>query len=279
MQLTLPLFGTPFWALRTKALSNIMQWLTDLGQKPAAEQAAFIAKLPSGMLSCRKRVSDLMDICEKAFGTSGRSVLQQGKRCIERLAATIEKNGECAPLNEAKEALEAEITSHVVLIGSLKDVKNDANSWTVFNITTNLDNVASKFSDLEESGKRIVADISRAGKLMSNLAKDSRKKDSQDNVNAISITKHFLYTHRIGRLTISWLKDSQGLPSDDKIAQMPLPGYKPSSPAIDTSDEGLDYLDFLSGHGQVSFEFDSQGYPLEFVQSWNLFWTMHHKNA
>ena len=77
---------------------------------------------------------------------------------------------------------------------------------------------------------------------------------------------------------ISWLRDIEVLPSDNNIGQIPLPGYKPSSSVIDTSHEGFDYLGFLSGHGQVSFELDEQGYPLEFVQSWNLFWTMHHKN-
>ena len=259
-------------------MSNILQWLTDLGKKPAAEQATFIAKLPSGMLSCRKRVSDLMGMCEKAFGTSGRSVLHIGRKCIDKIVASTQKNGQSDSLDEAKETLELDLASHTVLIASLKDVKKDANSWTVFNITTNIDNVISKFSDLEESGHRIVADISQAGKHMSNLTKDSRKKDSQDNVNAISITQHFRHTNHIGRLTISWLKDIQALPSDNKIAQIPLPGYKPSSPVIDTSDEGFDYLDFLGREGQVSFELDSQGYPLEFVQSWNLFWTMHHKN-
>ena len=219
-----------------------------------------------------------MDMCEKAFGTSGRSVLEQGKKCIERIAASTKKNGESDSLDEAKETLEGHLDSHTVLIASLKDVKKDANSWTVFNITTNIDNVISKFSDLEESGHRIVADIKHASKHMANSMKDSRKKDCQDNVNAISITKNFLSIQHIGKNIIAWLKEIQALPSDNKIAQIPLPGYKPSSPVIDTSDEGFDYLDFLSGHGQVSFELDSQGYPLEFVQSWNLFCTMHHKN-
>ena len=143
-------------------MSNILQWLTDLGQKPAAEQAAFIAKLPSGMLSCRKRVSDLMDICEKAFGTSGRSVLEQGKKCIERIVA--KNNGESDPLDEAKKTLELDLQSHTVLIASLKEVKKSANLWTVFNITTNIDDVIAKISELEESGDRIVGDISHAAR-------------------------------------------------------------------------------------------------------------------
>ena len=258
-------------------MAKALEWLTDLGQKPGPEQVAFIAKLPSGMLSCRKRVSDLMDMCEKAFGTSGRSVLEQGKKCIERIVASTKKNGESDSLDEAKETLELDLASHTVLIASLKDVKKDANSWTVFNITINIDNVISKFSDLEESGDRIVADIKHASKHMANSMKDSRKKDCQDNVNAISITKNFLSIQHIGKNIIAWLKEIQALPSDNKIGQIPLPGYKPSSPVTDTSDEFFDYCEFLSGE-QVSFELDSKGYPLEFVQSWNLFWTMHHKN-
>ena len=101
-----------------------------------------------------------MDICEKAFGTSGRSVLEQGKKCIERIVA--KNNGETDLLDEAKKTLELDLQSHTVLIASLKEVKKSANLWTVFNITTNIDDVIAKFSELEESGDRIVADISHA---------------------------------------------------------------------------------------------------------------------
>ena len=257
-------------------MSNILQWLTDLGQKPAAEQVAFVAKLPSGMLFCRKRVSDLMDICEKAFGTSSRSVLEQGKKCIERIVA--KNNGETDPLDEAKKTLELDLQSHTVLIAGLKELKKSANSWTVFNITTNIDDVIAKISELEESGDRIIADISHAARQMADLAQDSRKKDRLYKENAISITKFFLDIRHIGKLTISWLKDIQALPSDNKIAQIPLPGYNPSSPVFTRIQSSYNYLDLLSRRGQVSFELDSPGYPVEFVQSWNIFWTMHHKN-
>jgi hypothetical protein len=113
---------------------------------------------------------------------------------------------------------------------------------------------------------------------MADLAQDSRKKDRLYKENAISITKFFLDVRHIGKLTISWLKDIQALPSDNKIAQIPLPGYNPSSPVFTRIQSSYNYLDLLSRRGQVSFELDSPGYPVEFVQSWNIFWTMHHKN-
>ena len=255
-------------------MGHTITWLTDLGQKPPAELAPFIAKLPSGMLSCRNRVRDLLDICERCFGTSGRSVVEQGKKCIERTVASTQKNGGSDALGEAKRALEVNLQSHDVLVASLKDVKKDVSSWTVFNITVNIDNVLAKFSELEESGDRILADISHAGKQMANLTKDSRKKDSQDNVNAISITKLFVSNRHIGKLTIGWLKDILALPIGNTITQIPLPGYTPSSDVIVKNELGADadYLGLLGGKEQVAFKLDSQGYPLECVQSWNLFW-------
>lgn len=259
-------------------MSNILRWWTDLGQKPAAEQVAFVAKLPSGMLFCRKRVSDLMDICEKAFGSSGVSVFGKGKRCIGRIAAKKKEVSESESLDNAKKALESDLESHSVLIASLKDVKEAANAWTVFNVSSNIDSVILKFTTLEESGDRIVADMADVHTKMFALTRDTRKKDSQDKVNAISITKFFLDIRHIGKLTISWLKDIQALPSDNKIAQIPLPGYNPSSPVFTRIQSSYNYLDLLSRRGQVSFELDSPGYPVEFVQSWNIFWTMHHKN-
>ena len=259
-------------------MSNILRWFTDLGQKPADEQVAFIAKLPSGMLTFRKKVSDLMDSCEKAFGSSGVSVFGKGKRCIDRIVAKKKEVIESESLDNAKKALESDLESHSVLIASLKDVKEAANAWTVFNVSSNIDNVILKFTDLEESGDRIVADMADVHTKMFALTRDTRKKDSQDKVNSISITKNFIFTGHIGKLMINWMRDMQALPSDNKVECIPLEGYEPSSPVVHRFDGNIDYRKFLSEQGQVSFDLDAQGYPLEFVQSWNLLWTMHHKN-